>query len=219
MTVALGQFTDEGIWVSGIPRKAPKPVPGLLLDRDGVLVEEVNYLRRREDVRLAPGASALLRWAADQGLPVAVVTNQAGIARGMFGWDDFLSVQEEISRQLAGEGATMELTLACPFHPEHTEGWNEVHARWRKPGPGMLELAADLFNLDYSLSWMVGDNESDIAAARAAGLKGALHLLSGHGATYRDAALALATPGFEVVPVDNLIDGLVALRGRWPQAR
>ncbi len=215
MTVALGRLTQDGIWVSGGPQKAPAAIPGLLLDRDGVLVEEVNYLHRREDVRLAPGAGALLRWAADQGLPVAVVTNQAGIARGMFDWDDFLSVQEEIGRQLADEGASVDLTLACPFHPEHTAGWNESHAHWRKPGPGMLQLAAELLNLDPSLSWMVGDNESDVAAARAAGLKGALHLLTGHGATYRDAALVLATPRFEVVPVDDLLGGLTALCDRY----
>ena len=73
-------------------------MPGLLLDRDGVLVREVNYLHRRRDVEIAPGAVELLCWAAQAGLPVAVVTNQAGIARGMFGWDAFLAVQDEITR-------------------------------------------------------------------------------------------------------------------------
>lgn len=204
MTVALGRLTDDGIWASGTPKMGAIPIPGLLLDRDGVLVEEVNYLSRRQDVRLALGAGALLRWAAGRNLPVAVVTNQAGIARGLFGWDDFLSVQDEITRQLAAEGARVDLTLACPFHPEHTQGWNESHAHWRKPGPGMLAQAGRMLNLDLSQSWMVGDNESDVAAAHAAGLAGAVHVLTGHGPTYREAARAHTGAGFALLEADDL---------------
>ena len=212
MTVAPGQLTEDGIWVSARPRRAPRPVPGLLLDRDGVLVKEVNYLHRRQDVEIAPGAGALLRWAAQAGLPVAVVTNQAGIARGMFGWDEFLAVQDEIAARLAAEGAGVDLTIACPFHPEHTKGWDGAHAHWRKPGPGMLQQAGDLLNLDLSRSWMVGDNESDIAAAKAAGLAGAVHVLTGHGARYRDDALKLDGGGFRVLIAEDLSGALDIMR-------
>lgn len=214
MTLALGQLTKDGIWVSGNARRASQPVPGLLLDRDGVLVREVNYLHRRHDVEIAPGAIALLRWAAAAGLPVAVVTNQAGIARGKFGWDEFLEVQDEIAARLSGEGVRLDLTIACPFHPEHTEGWGVAHADWRKPGPAMLKHAAELLNLDLGRSWMVGDNESDIAAAKAAGLAGAVHVLTGHGAAFREGALTLANAQFPVLSADGLEDALGLLQTR-----
>lgn len=214
MTLALGQLTKDGIWVCGEARQAHLPIPGLLLDRDGVLVREVNYLQRRQDVEIAPGATQLLRWAAEAGLPVAVVTNQAGIARGKFGWDKFLEVQDEIATRLAGQGVGVDLTIACPFHPEHTPGWGTAHAEWRKPGPGMLKHAADLLNLDLGRSWMVGDNESDIAAAKAAGLAGAVHVLTGHGAAFRESVLALADAAFTVLLASDLNDVLPLLQPR-----
>jgi D-glycero-D-manno-heptose 1,7-bisphosphate phosphatase len=189
-------------------------VPGLLLDRDGVLVREVNYLHRRQDVEIAPGAAALLRWAAQMGLPVAVVTNQAGVARGIFGWDEFRAVQDEITARLADDGVGVDLTIACPFHPDHTQGWSAAHAHWRKPGPGMLQQAANLLNLDLGRSWMVGDNESDIAAAKAAGLAGAVHVLTGHGAAFRDGARALANANFAVLCAAGLEEALDLLQSR-----
>jgi D-glycero-D-manno-heptose 1,7-bisphosphate phosphatase len=213
-TALPSQVTKDGVWVSVAARRAPKPVAGLLLDRDGVLVREVNYLHRRQDVEIAPGAVALLRWAAQVGLPVAVVTNQAGIARGMFGWNEFQAIQDEIAARLAAEGVAVDLVIACPFHPEHTQGWGAAHALWRKPGPGMLKAAAELLNLDLSRSWMVGDNESDIAAAKAAGLAGGVHVLTGHGMAFREGARALAKPGFPVLCVEGLEDALELLQDR-----
>ena len=71
-------------------------------------------------------------------------------------------------------------------------------------GPGMLLHAGELLNLDLNRSWMVGDNESDIAAARSAGLAGAVHVLTGHGTRYREKALGLEARGFQVVAADNL---------------
>jgi len=153
-----------------------------------------------------PGAVALLRWATARGLPVAVVSNQSGIARGLFGWDDFSAVQEEISDRLADEGVRIDLMIACPFHPEHTKNWDATHARWRKPGPGMLEYAAELLNLDLGRSWMIGDAESDIAAARAAGMAGAVHVFAP-----KDSALEAEMP-FTVYPVAELGDAITVLQ-------
>jgi D-glycero-D-manno-heptose 1,7-bisphosphate phosphatase len=212
VTALPSQVTKDGVWVSAAARRAPNPVPGLLLDRDGVLVREVNYLHRRQDVEIAPGAVALLRWAAHAGLPVAVVTNQAGIARGMFGWDEFKLVQDEIAARLAAEGVGVDLTSACPFHPEHTPGWGDAHAHWRKPGPGMLQAAGQLLNLDLRHSWIVGDNESDIAAAKAAGLAGGVHVLTGHGARYRQEAVTMNSRKFCVLLASDLRAALDRLR-------
>ena len=214
VTVAHGGLTEEGVWVSAVPRRAPKPVPGLLLDRDGVLVKEVNYLHRRQDVEIASGTVELLRWAAQAGLPVAVVTNQAGIARGMFGWDAFLVVQDEIAARLAADGVRVDLTIACPFHPDHTLRWGAAHAYWRKPGPGMLKLAGKILNLDLGRSWLVGDNESDTAAAKGAGLAGAVHVLTGHGAQYKEVALKHDRDAFRVLAAENLSAALELLRGQ-----
>ncbi len=176
MTVASARITKDGIWLQGSSARSPRPVPGLFLDRDGVLVEDVNYLRRPEDIRTMPGAASLLRWANEKHIPVAVVTNQSGIARDLFSWDQFESVHNEIVKQLKLQGAEIDLTLACPFHPDYTKDWNETHGYWRKPGPGLLREAADLLNLDLKKSWMVGDRESDVIAAVAAGLAGAIQV-------------------------------------------
>ena len=129
----------------------------------------------------------MLRWAAQRHIPVAVVTNQSGIARGLFGWDEFEAVQNEIVRQLKSQGAIVDLTLACPFHPDYTKDWNETHGYWRKPGPGLLRAAAALLNLDLKKSWMVGDKESDVVAAVAAGLAGAIQVSIEDGADRRAA--------------------------------
>jgi D-glycero-D-manno-heptose 1,7-bisphosphate phosphatase len=143
-----------------------------------------------------------------------VVTNQAGIARGKFGWDEFLAVQDEISARLTAQGVSVDLTIACPFHPDHTLGWSAAHADWRKPGPAMLKHAAELLNLDLHRSWMIGDNESDIAAAKAAGLAGAVHVLTGHGAAFREEALALANGAFAVLCATGLEEALDLLQTR-----
>ncbi|MGC8536458.1 MAG: D-glycero-alpha-D-manno-heptose-1,7-bisphosphate 7-phosphatase [Rhizomicrobium sp.] len=215
MLGANGHLTAEGIWISGRPAHRERSVAGLLLDRDGVLVNEVNYLHRREDVVLMPGAICLLRWAAEREIPVAVVTNQAGIARGKFGWTQFEAVQDEIARQLSAEGICLDLILACPFHPEYTRGWCDAFAYWRKPGPGMLRRAAEMLNLDLKNSWLIGDNESDIASAKAAGMGASMHVMTGHGPRYRQNALALMDANFEVVAARDLREAQVLLQDRW----
>lgn len=204
------QITKDGIWVQGASVQAPWPVPGLLLDRDGVLVEEVNYLSRPEDIRLVPGAVSLLRWAAQRHIPVAVVTNQSGIARGLFGWDEFEAVQNQIVRQLKSQGVILDLTLACPFHPDYTKDWNETHGYWRKPGPGLLREAAALLNLDLKKSWMVGDKESDVVAAVAAGLAGAIQVSIEDGTDHR-AATDSYVGDTTVIRASNGLPGVLKL--------
>lgn len=216
MAMNLGTVTEEGIWLSRLVGDVPlRPMPALFLDRDGVLVEEVNYLHRVSDVRLQPGAAELVRWANGHEIPVVVVTNQSGIDRGMFGWPQFEAVQQEIAGRLAAQGARLDMTLACPYHPAHTPDWGQRHAYWRKPGSGMLELSSNHLNLLKSSSWMVGDNESDIAAAKTAGLAGAVHVMTGHGATFREAALSMNGPEFAVLPADDLERVLTLLRSRF----
>lgn len=191
-------LTDEGIWLSKGDRPSGSKRPGLLLDRDGVIVKEIGYLGRREDVVLEPGILALLSWAANHDVPVAVVTNQAGIARGFYDWQGYLGVEEEIALRLAREGFRIDATVACPFHPDFTPGYTERHAYWRKPGPGMLRLASECLDLDLARSWLVGDNVSDIEAAKSAGLGQAVHVLTGYGERHRAAVRTLSSEAFRV---------------------
>ncbi len=199
-----GQVTADGIWISAHAGVRGPARPGLFLDRDGVIVKEVNYLSRKEDVVLENGACELLAWARAAGLPVAVVTNQAGIARQYYDWQAFETVQEEITRQLAAKNCAVDLTIACPFHPEYTPDYSDRHDYWRKPSQGMLVHAAEILGVDLSRSWLIGDNASDSGAAKAAGLPGALHVLTGHGAETREAARNYADETFQVIAVDDL---------------
>ena len=177
--------------------------PALFLDRDGVIVEERGYLRSPGDVALMPGIAAALARARALDVPAVAVTNQSGIDRGLFGWSEFARVEAEIDRQLHENGAALDFVLACPFHPDFTADFGETHAHWRKPGPGMLLRAAELLGLDLSRSWMIGDKADDVRAARAAGLRGAIHVLSGHGASERGAVAELEEPGFAVVAANT----------------
>ncbi len=173
----------------------------LFLDRDGVVVQEVNYLHRVEDLALIPGAAEFIGQANRRGIPVVMASNQAGIARGYFGWDEFHQVQAELERRLECAGARLDLTLACPHYPEHPD---------RKPSPGMFRKAAQMAALDAGRSWVIGDKTSDLEAARAAGLPGGVLVLTGHGARHQARGLTLGTPAFRVA-VESSIAGALWL--------
>ena len=138
----------------------------LFLDRDGVIVEEVNYLHRVKDMRLTANAATVIRAANTNGMPVIVVTNQSGIGRGKYGWSDFESVQAAMLSALTAENAFIDAVFACPFHSGGQAPWNIADHPDRKPGAGMLFRAAAMFSLDLTTSWIVGDRAGDIGAAR-----------------------------------------------------
>jgi D-glycero-D-manno-heptose 1,7-bisphosphate phosphatase len=201
---------SDGIWLAapgGASAVAEEPGrPALFLDRDGLLVEEVGYLHRPQDVRLLPGAAALLVAAERAGWRRVVVTNQSGIGRGRYGWEDFAATQARIEALLAEAGAGLDLVVACPFHAEARPPWQAADHPCRKPRPGMLLLAAERLGLDRRRSWILGDQASDMAAGRAAGLAGGGHLATGHGAAERPAALREASEGFAVRPFATLLE-------------
>lgn len=184
--------------------EASAPRPGLLLDRDGVVVEEVGYLHQVADLRLLDGVVDLIRAANAARIPVALATNQAGIAHGYYGWTEYEAVTASMLDRFADAGVWVDAIAACPFHPRTTPHFGAYEAHWRKPGPGMLQLLAERLLLDPGRSWMIGDNASDAGAARAAGLAGAIHVLTGHGQRYRAEAEALATPAFPVLVAGDL---------------
>ncbi len=190
----------------------------LLIDRDGTLVREMHYLHRVRDLRLQVGSAALVRAANDAGLGVALVSNQSGIDRGMFGWDAYAAIEAEIDRRLGRAGAHVDARVANAYHPDHTLRWGRVQALWRKPGPGMLLWAVEALGVAPRRAWMLGDMASDAEAAKAAGLAGCVHLSTGHGRAQRPAALALAGKGFAVLPAASIVEvhALLAERGILP---
>jgi D-glycero-D-manno-heptose 1,7-bisphosphate phosphatase len=195
------------------PPTASDPRPALFLDRDGCLVEEVHYLRRADDVRLIPGAQRILAQANAQRIPVIVVTNQAGIGRGKFGWQAFLEVEARIQADLEAGGAFIDAVLACPDHPDAAPPYRLADSPSRKPNPGMLLRGAELMSIDLSRSWIAGDRETDMAAGRNAGLEGGIHVLTGYGPEERSRALALAEDRFRVIGVESIseLDTVVPL--------
>lgn len=155
------------------------PLPALFLDRDGVVVEEVEYLHRVEDVTLIAGVGKIIATCNQNNIPVVMVTNQSGIGRGLYGWAEFAAVQARIMDALAPFGAHMDLVLACAYHGEARSEYKKQNHFWRKPNPGMLLAAAERLKIDLSRSWIVGDQASDIEAGRAGKLRGGVLVLSG----------------------------------------
>ena len=180
--------------------------PALFLDRDGVIVEEVNYLHRPEDVRLCVGAAEFISLANRQGTPVIVVTNQSGIGRGYYDWPDFTAVTLTINELLEQKGAMLDALYACPFHRDAKPPYNEDNHPGRKPNPGMLERAFENLNLDRDGSWIIGDTADDLAAGRAAGLAGGVHVLTGHGKRERPRVAMLENKKFKISLVANLLE-------------
>jgi D-glycero-D-manno-heptose 1,7-bisphosphate phosphatase len=160
-------------------------VPAVFLDRDGVLVEDVGYLHRVSDIRYLEGALAAIASLNAMDLPVVLITNQAGIGRGMYGWSEFEQVQEQIDRDLAGYGGRLDGVWACAAHPLGMGECAHPCHPFRKPNAGMIEDAAEGMQLDLRRSWLIGDQPSDIEAGLRAGVAGVCHVATGYGAATR----------------------------------
>ncbi|CAN7312740.1 D-glycero-alpha-D-manno-heptose-1,7-bisphosphate 7-phosphatase [Caulobacter sp. LjRoot300] len=190
--------------------------PALFLDRDGVLVEEVDYLGQVEDVRLLDGVADLLEHARSHGFAVGVVTNQAGVGRGYYGWADFEAVQAEIARQIGSGDAPFDFIAASGCHPQAVTPELRIDGHpWRKPNPGMLLHAADALGLDLSRSIMAGDHLTDMQAGAAAGVDTLVHLRTGHGRRLRPDVEAFGVGRRDL----RLVEDLAELRGLGDWAR
>lgn len=179
------------------------PTPALFLDRDGVVNVEKNYVHRIEDFEFVEGIFDLCRVATTRGWPVVIVTNQAGIGRGLYTPGQFGLLTEWMLARFREEGAPLTAVYHCPYHPQHGVGEYRRESPDRKPGPGMILKARDDWNIDLPRSAMLGDRLTDIEAARAAGV--GLRLLLGH-----DEPLA---PG--EIHVDSLAQAREAVDGFW----
>lgn len=133
------------------------------LDRDGVIIEDKEYLGDPEGVRLLPGAAGALRQLHGAGYLLIVVTNQSGVGRGFFTMADLDAVHARLADLLAAEGVTLDAIYSCPHRPE--DG-----CICRKPAPGMLLEAMEAWDVDPRMSIMVGDQPRDLEAAEWAGV-------------------------------------------------
>lgn len=147
-------------------------VPAAFLDRDGVLNIDDGYVFRPEDLRLVEGAAAAVRRLNEAGLRVIVVTNQSGVARGYFSEAEMHGFNAHLAATLAKAGARLDAIYACPYHPEGVVPRYRLDHPDRKPRPGMILRAMAEHAIDPARSFLIGDKESDIEAARQAGIPG-----------------------------------------------
>jgi len=147
--------------------------PAAFLDRDGVLNEEIGYLHRPEDLRWTEGAMEAVRAFNAAGYYVFVVTNQAGVAHGLYEEADIKALHWRMRADLARAGARIDAFYYCCWHPEaKVEAWRHPDHPDRKPNPGMLLQALRDWPVDPARSFLIGDRDTDIAAAHAAGMPG-----------------------------------------------
>ncbi len=154
--------------------------PALFLDRDGVLLEEKHYLSDPKEVVLAKGAKELLCSAFFLKIPVIVVTNQSGISRNYFSWEQYHKVTEEMILQIGSKSSIIAIY-------SNSDNPKDLKSQWRKPSPGMILKAKKDFNLNLRKSIFVGDRLTDMLAGLNADVEFLIHILTGHGRFERSA--------------------------------
>lgn len=154
---------------------AVPPRPAAFLDRDGVLNLDVGYPHLEAHLTLVPGAAEAVSRLNARGFFTVIVTNQSGIARRMFDLETMNAFNALLVRRLAEQGAVIDAVYACPYHATAVDPkWRHPDHPDRKPNPGMILRAAAEHDLDLERSIMIGDRESDMEAARRAGVRGFL---------------------------------------------
>lgn len=135
--------------------------PCIFLDRDGIIIDDVEYPYRKEDFTLVPGIADLLRFIHDRKMWSVVLTNQAGIAKGHFTEAQFELGRGDLQAMLKDEGVEVDRWYHCPYHQDGSVEPYRRTSVLRKPQPGMVALALSDLPIDLSKSWMIGDRDSD----------------------------------------------------------
>ena len=154
--------------------------PAAFLDRDGTVVQEAHYLSDPDQVSLISGTVQALERIRAAGYAVVLVTNQSGIARGLYSEADYHAVAARLDEILGNAGVPPDGTYYCPHHPDHSSPCD-----CRKPGTGLYEGAARELGLDLAASWYVGDKVTDVLPATALGGRGIL-VRTGYGREHED---------------------------------
>lgn len=154
--------------------------PAVFLDRDGTINEQMGYINHISRFHLLPRAAAAIRMLNEHDIPVVVVTNQSGLARGYFPEELLDEVHGAMHRLLDSEGAHVDGLYVCPHHPEAKKIEHRLDCDCRKPKTGLLTRAASELQLDLTRSYVVGDRWSDLKAAHKCQATGIL-VLTGYG--------------------------------------
>lgn len=163
------------------PRMASASLrPAVFLDRDGTINEQMGYINHISRFQMLPGVAVAIRRLNEARIPVVVVTNQSGLARGYFPAELLVAVHEKMAALLAEQGAHADGIYVCPHHPEAKKEEYRVNCDCRKPKTGLLVRAAAEMGLDLARSFVVGDRWSDLKTAKACGALPVL-VLTGYG--------------------------------------
>ena len=142
----------------------------LFLDRDGVINEDYGHVHKIEDFHFREGIFNVCRAAQKAGMTIIVVTNQAGIGRGLYTKETFHSLTHFMIGEFSLRSIIISRVYYCPFHPDHGIGHFKKNSFFRKPNPGMLLSACAQYNINPRLSLMIGDRDTDRQAAASAGI-------------------------------------------------
>jgi len=181
----------------------------VLIDRDGVIIEDKDYVHRTEDLHFTPGAVKALQALTRSPHQVMIVTNQAGIARGYYSEADYAAFTEHLLAELARRSVRIDAVYYCPHHPTEGVGEYRVACDCRKPGTGMLRQASDEHDLDLGRCWLIGDKTSDIQAGADAGCRTIL-VRTGYGG--RDEQCS-CSPDYVARDLQEAVDLILAAPG------
>lgn len=156
---------------------ASAPRPAAFLDRDGVLNQDTGYPHRPDQIVWTTGAAAAVRRLNEAGFLVFVVTNQSGVARDLYPESAVTDLHRWMGAELARQGARVDDWRYCPHHPDAGLPAYRICCACRKPGAGMLTDLMGCWPVDRRRSFLIGDRDSDLRAAEAAGIAG--HLFTG----------------------------------------
>jgi D-glycero-D-manno-heptose 1,7-bisphosphate phosphatase len=145
--------------------------PAIFLDRDGTLVEPRHYPSRPVELILYPNIAPSLRQLRQDGFRLVVITNQSGIARGLYSEDDLTTMHDDLRLRLRRLGVEIDGFYHCPHHPEGVVPELAIACDCRKPEPGLLLTAAAELNIDLRRSWFIGDILNDVEAGNRAGCR------------------------------------------------
>lgn len=178
----------------------------VFLDRDGTINEEAGYMDSFDKLSILPPSFEAIRLINRSGMKAVVITNQAGVAKGLFSEEHVWEIHERIQGELRERGAHIDRFYYCPHHPTEGQGKYLQVCDCRKPAAGMLIRAAEEMNIDLGRSYLVGDMVKDMEAARRAGVKAVL-VRTGHGGNVLSDELTLDDTAPDYI-ADDILDAV-----------
>lgn len=151
----------------------------VFLDRDGVINEEHGYITKWEEFKILPQVVESIQSLKDHGFVIVVITNQSGIAKGLYTEEDVRMIHQQFNHFLAQHATSVDGFYYCPHHPQGNIQEYSINCHCRKPENGMILQAAEDFNLNLEASYLIGDAERDILAGKKSGLT-TIRVMTGH---------------------------------------